>query len=130
MNNLPDTIYNKEKFTSSPPAGYDGVFDWSWTQGCFGDTKITPMDIDGIVERHGHFIVFETKSVGVPVPKGQQITLDSLVKTKKFTVMIIWGKREPEEYKIIHCNGEIENGFGVDSARQRVKDWYEYADNN
>ena len=77
---LPKTIHSPDIFEKSPPCGFDGVFDWSWTEGCFGETSITPMDFDGVVERKGHFIIFETKKRGVVVPKGQLYTFESLLK--------------------------------------------------
>lgn len=57
----PSTIKHHATFERSLPIGFDGVFDWSWTQGHLGQGKITPMDFDGVVERKGNFIVFETK---------------------------------------------------------------------
>jgi hypothetical protein len=30
-----------------------GLWDWVCLDGCFGDTKIRPTDIDGLVERRG-----------------------------------------------------------------------------
>lgn len=129
MSDLPDTIYNEEKFLSSPPAGFDGVFDWAWTDGCFGETKIKPMDIDGIVERHGRFLVFETKNPGVVIPKGQRITLRALVNTGVFTVMVIWGKGEIEEFCVVYPDGKKKEGNTEEEARQVVKEWYQEADN-
>ena len=51
--------------------------------------NITPSDIDGIVEASGNFWVMEYKKEGKPVPLGQKILLERLVK-KGFCVTIIW----------------------------------------
>ncbi len=37
-------------------------FDWDFMDYAFFPTRIKPMDIDGVVERNGRFLVFETKS--------------------------------------------------------------------
>lgn len=137
MNDLPSTIKHPGSFKNSPAAGYDGVFDWAWTQGCFGPGKITPMDFDGVVERKGNFIVFETKDAGVPIPKGQEITLQSAHALGVFTIMLIHGKGSPEAAQI-WCQpdfrgGKVMKSFApicVDRARDFVTSWYEYADKN
>lgn len=50
----PSTIKHHATFERSLPIGFDGVFDWSWTQGHLGQGKITPMDFDGV--RLGRFV--------------------------------------------------------------------------
>jgi hypothetical protein len=50
---------------------YDrGIWDWSILDGCFGDTKISPTDIDGCIERKGRKLFLETKTPGNPIPYG------------------------------------------------------------
>ena len=93
---MPTTFNKPHLFLESPSAGFDGVFDWAWMEGCFGK-NITPMDLDGMVERMGQFIVFETKDVGVEIPKGQQITLNALYDLGVFTVVFVYGKAIPEK---------------------------------
>ena len=68
-------IRDEEEFNKSLPAGYDGKFDWDVFKqhGCFGDTKIEPMDFDGVVERHKHYLIFETKKEGQRIPQGQRL---------------------------------------------------------
>ena len=87
------------------------------------------MDIDGLVERRGQFIVFETKNIGVPVPAGQLITLRRL-----HGLMIIQGKREPALAQIWCAQGFM-RGHTMRSfakadaayARRFVELWYEFA---
>ncbi len=88
------------------------------------------MDFDGVVERHGHYIVFETKEVGKEIPQGQLITLEGLRSPKDFCVMKIWGKNEPEHFEASGMsNGKIwmAKGVGTKAARNFVKRWYEWA---
>jgi len=126
---LPDTIYNQDAFLRSPAAGADGVFDWSWTRGCFGTTRIAPMDIDAVVERHRQFLIFETKNVGVQIPQGQLRTLMELHGTGVVTVLIIHGKQTPERSVGWYPNStrKIEL-IGADEARAFVTRWFLWAD--
>ena len=133
--NLPVTIKHPETFNNSLSAGFDGVFDWGWTNGCFGKGKITPMDFDGVVEKKGNFILFETKGVNVPVPKGQIITLESAYRLKCFTIVFIEGKLSPERVMVWFAPG-FKSGAKMDKHvpvnMERMKnlcsDWYKFAD--
>ena len=128
MDELPDTIYYPTAFDNSKAANFDGVFDWRWTQGCFGDTNITPMDFDGVVERNGHYLIFETKNPGKEVPRGQQWALERLREAKTFTIMIIWGKEKPEDFDVIYPSGRKKMYQGMDAAKERVSAWFQAAD--
>jgi hypothetical protein len=86
------TIKNKKAFFSSPAAGFDGVFDWDFLLPAFEGTKIQPMDFDAVVERRGHFLVFETKSGDVPIPEGQIYTLESAVKNLGIMLIVLRAK--------------------------------------
>ena len=85
-------IIYPERFQEAQPAGFDGLFEWDFLKEAFVPTKIEPMDLDAIVERRMRFLVFETKDEGVPIPQGQRITLESLVRTGFFTVIVTRGK--------------------------------------
>lgn len=134
---LPSTIKHPDTFQKSPSANFDGVFDWSWTGGCFGDGKITPMDFDGVIERKGNFLVMETKNLNVPVPQGQIFTLESAFKLNVFTVVFIQGKQKPEFAKA-WCQPGFSNGLVMkdfkptDIKRMQVflSSWYQFADKN
>lgn len=114
-----------------PQRFLDGVWDWAILKGCFGDTKIMPTDVDGLVERNGLFLVLETKQSGAEVPQGQLITFQQLAKTGKFTIFIIWGKKHwPERIQFItrqRTHAPIGcNGFEL---LAHVKRWFEWANN-
>ena len=132
--NLPSTIRSPSAFRNALPAGFDGAFDWSWTKGCFDDRdKISPMDFDGVVERKGQFLVFETKDKK-SIPSGQFYTLMSAHRLGCFTVMIIEGKTRPERGCIWWPGDQIskdclgEEFTGLDEARSLVCLWYKLAD--
>lgn len=139
--NHPNTIKHPDAFDKSQwhivcpycmeTIGFDGIFHWGWTQGCWGKGNIAPTDFDGVVERHGHFLVFETKDIGKDIPAGQQRAFDNLLKAKSFCVMKIWGKQEPTHFEFqwadrkgLSRKGE---GNGVQEARDILKQWYEWA---
>lgn len=129
--NLPATIKHQQGFLHSPAAGYDGVFDWSWTQGCFGTGRITPMDFDGVVERKGNFILFETKNLGVPIPQGQMYTLEAAHRLGCFSIFLIHGKTEPESAQVWYPGvDKREMCEGVEAIKSKVSAWYAYAENN
>ena len=124
-------IHSEDNFNKNLPAGYDGYFDWDFFKeaGCWGNTKIEPMDFDGVVERHHHYLIFETKDEGIDVPLGQSITLDHLRNAKSFTVLTLWPKTPPfRKMELKHDNGKIEIIEGHQQIIQRVKDWYIFAD--
>jgi hypothetical protein len=125
----PKTIKHPDTFSRKPSASFDGVFNWEWTDGCFGETKIKPTDIDGIVERRGNFIVFETKDPGKEIPRGQQILLRELHKTGRFTIMIIYGKQNPEYAEVYYPGCEHTATLtGEAECQDFVRSWYNWAD--
>lgn len=135
--NLPSTIKYPEAFNKSVAAGFDGVFDWSWTDGCFGNESISPMDFDGVFERKGNFLIFETKAVGQKVPIGQMYTLLNAYKIGFFTIIFIEGKKLPELAKV-WCQPGFKGGVRMESHKPTnalrmnkfVKEWREYSDAN
>ena len=117
------TIRNEQAFLA-------GVWDWGILRGCFGQTKIEPTDIDGLVERNGKFLYFEAKSPGAPIPTGQEITFKQLLRDAKNTIMIVWGEKDsPERLMIKYGNSSEEiNPATLDDFRRRVQDWFIWAD--
>lgn len=129
MSALPSTIKHPGGFLHSPAAGFDGVFDWSFTQGCFGGGRITPMDFDGVVERKGNFILFETKDLGVKVPAGQMYTLEAAHRLGCFTIFLIHGKAYPESAQVWYPGSDRRHAVeGVEAIKERIAAWYAYAD--
>lgn len=85
------TVLYPARFQQAKPAGFDGLFDWDFLKGAFGPV-IMPMDLDGVVERNGRFLVFETKEPGKTIPRGQEISLKALCATGIFTIFVLYGK--------------------------------------
>lgn len=89
------------------------------------------MDLDGLVERKGQFLVFETKALNARVSTGQQITFNALSKTGLFTVVIVWGNRDsPEEMEVMYPNGKTikRQKCNLSDLRDVVSRWYAFAD--
>lgn len=134
---IPSTIKHPATFDRYLPIGFDGVFDWSWTQGHLGQGKITPMDFDGVVERKGNFIVFETKGQDVPIPQGQLMTLEAAYRLGVFTILMVQGKSSPE-FAQAWCQPGFHNGMRMtrqaptDSNRLGVfvGKWFDFANAN
>jgi len=97
------TIKFPDTFARSEPAKFDGVFDWDFLKSCWPG-KIEPTDIDGVVERKGHVLIFETKDVNRAksngfgkneiIATGQKILLARLIDIgrRRITVCLIRGK--------------------------------------
>ena len=113
------TIENREEYINN-------LWDWACLDGCFGQTKIRPTDIDGFVERNGHFLAIETKAPTATIPKGQHITLDRLARLKEFTVLVVWGA--PGLPERIQQWGFPPRPADLAEFRRTVAAWYHYAD--
>ena len=116
------SIHNKEAYFASQ-------WDWACLDECFGETRISPMDGDGCIERHGHVLFIETKRPGVQLPKGQQITLDALSRKPGVTVLIVWGEPgAPERIRVMGNKGQREwEPAGMTILRDIVSKWFTYA---
>jgi hypothetical protein len=123
------TVRNWKAWEKCPPANADCHWDWGKLKGAFGG-KIMPTDWDGVVERHGRFLVFETKIGDAPIPTGQRIALRAAVDTGFFTVCVLWiDGNSPRKMQIITKGsaGEIDN-ITFDIVYDFCRDWYEWAD--
>jgi len=128
------TIRDKKKFAETAPAGFDGIFDWDFLKPAWPKANMAPMDIDGVIERRGKFLMFETKSPGVSIPRGQVITLEALVKTGYVTVFVLWGKtvEEIKNFDIWYLkDGQVVKQpyvGGSDEVVSRAAHWFRMQD--
>lgn len=103
---------------------------WDWTplNECFAPTRIRVSDVDGIVERRGRFLWIETKYPGEPIEEGQRIMHEAVLKTGRFTVLLIWGDlNNPIKYRLLH-RGAAEDGLGGwPGVKAVVRRWFEWA---
>lgn len=115
------TIRNIDKFV-------DSIQDWAILDGCFGQTRIRPSDIDGFVERRGSCLFLEGKGEGVPMPTGQAIAFSTLAKQGN-TVIVFWGKDHgiSRMRVITKDNPGVVKPCTLQDLRNAVKSWYEKA---
>jgi len=101
----------------------DNLWDWEILDGCFGKTTMGVSDLDGIIERHGQFLVLETKSTGKSIPIGQVRIFEAMARMKNFTVLVVWGDpgypNRMQEWP--HKPHEADRS----TLQQAVRDWYE-----
>ena len=116
------TIENPDEFLAN-------LWDWAILDGCFGETRIRPTDIDGLVERNGRFLLIEAKSPGVEIKTGQMITFKKLIDTGCFTVLLVWGERnQPQRITLMtpHITKEYETA-SLDTLRGITRSWFTWA---
>lgn len=112
------TIRNKDTFMQN-------LWDWGFLDDCFGGTRIRITDVDGLVERKGHFLLIETKSPGKDIPRGQQILFDAIAKQPNWHILVIWGlPNVPTMAQIWGCKQIPADEMRI---REIVRRWYEYA---
>lgn len=97
--------------------------------------KLTPSNLDMVLERKGKFLVGEWKRENEQISQGQKILLKSLALQKDFCVLIIYGHTD-EEQTVIHKfyflspKGTLKLcGKSLDDLKDFVTRWYNYADN-
>lgn len=112
----------------------DSLWDWGILDGCFGDTRIKPTDLDGLVERNGNILILEGKSPGKPITKGQEIVfnqfllINKIVGYRVFTIIVIWGT--PNEPERIQQWGYTPCDAGLEELRRVVSSWFNWASKN
>jgi|SRR3990172_10311647 len=113
------TIHDKQIYM-------DKLWDWGFLDRCFEPTRIRLTDVDGIVERRGHFLLIEAKSPGKDVPTGQQIMFNHLSAIPNWTILVIWGEA-PDQPISCMIWGKEKQIASQDTIRQIVSRWFEEA---
>jgi len=95
--------------------------------------KITPCDLDGIIERKGKFLVLEWKRKGEGMSEGLRRTLQALATTPNFQVWVIRGDTDEglkiAQFFFVPPQGKpMLLGEGVDDFIRAYKLWFEWAD--
>ena len=117
--------WNKEAFNASH---WDiRIFDE-----CFKN-KAALTDVDACIERNGHFLIIEFKSLkyknGSPdfaIPNGQYRMFQAFQKLGVFTIFIVWGKVDKPDYvKVLGENEKIihPQSTDMDHLKSMVSDW-------
>jgi hypothetical protein len=105
------------------------LWDWACLDGCFGNTRIRPTDVDGMVERNGYFLFIETKKPGAKMPYGQELSYKNLVKRGRVTFFVIWGMpANPESIQVYTADGWLSpQACTLAELRDLVSVWFRKA---
>lgn len=87
-------------------------------------------DMDGVIERHDHFLFLEMKSSGAPLTIGQKILLTNLATRDRITCAVMWG--EPRKTEQIQIIGYHQSPITIneDEFRDFLKHWWAYANSD
>ena len=105
------------------------TWDWACFDGCFGGTKISMSDIDGVVERGGNFLFVETKAPGATINMGQSILLSHLAKLENAYVLVVWGKPGKAEKVQVWPDGQVYD-IDTEGLRKMVSKWFKWANSH
>lgn len=101
------------------------IWDWSFLNDCFGETKIRVTDVDGLIERNGHFLLIETKMPKQEIPVGQAILFEKFAREERHHVLIVWGyKNKPVAAQFW---GRPVMDADEQSLKAIIRRWFKYA---
>lgn len=109
-----------------------GFRDYRWVSK-YLPGRVAPTDVDGVLERNGHFLVMEYKPKGVALPMGQRIMLKHLVRRGGFNVWVVWGDDSSEdalcEVASLDRNGDVLDVETITAGQlgARVRAWLDWA---
>lgn len=115
------TIQDFEKFKASLP-------DWIILDGCFGNGKIRPTDVDGLVERRGVCLFLEHKGGRASIGKGQDITFTALARQGN-TCLVYWTDDDDKKHviRIVIYHGDERKELAspsLEKLRKCASRWY------
>lgn len=122
------TIHDLDAYMKSLP-------DWSMLDGCFGHTRIRPTDIDGLVERHGAFLMLEHKStLDAQVKLAQDITFRAFARQGN-TVIVFWTQDGDRNVHRLRVYGSAAEPVDYDHAtlddlRGWVAGWFDFVNDS
>lgn len=88
------------------------------------------MDFDGVIERDGKFLGFETKTNGTPIPAGQRFTIEASLR-QGWTWLVLEGKCVHTLQSMLVCppgstiaTGTLHRPCAAGLVRDKVRDWF------
>jgi hypothetical protein len=112
----------------------EAAWDWGILDGCFGG-KISPSDIDGHVERNGHFLYLEAKGATAVLKRGQEIAIQNRVRDGISTYVVVFGGRGKPERLWVYYPAPSSGGnprrtepATLEDFRDVCTRWYQYAE--
>lgn len=93
--------------------------------------KVGLMDIDGMLERKGHVLMFEFKPIGAGISMGARISFKALVR-KGITVWVVWSDGDAKKVEVGEIDRRGDVGFvekmPLAKFIRKIAEWYEAAD--
>ena len=86
-------------------------------------------DVDGLVERNGHFLLLEWKSVR-KVPIGQQRLHSAILRDDRWTIVLVCGDPESmrvDSFEVRRKRGR-QTGIGLPALKAKMRSWFLYAE--
>lgn len=83
---------------------------WDSINECFPG-NIRPTDLDGVVERNGHVLFIEGKSLGTSIPTGQRLLFKALSSKPDQMVVVLRPGVRTELQMLVFRHGESRDGF-------------------
>jgi len=101
--------------------------DW---QAVMGSDREWVCDIDGMMERNGHFLFLEWKVGDEQLGRGQEIALENLAKVEKHRVVIVRGDADKVTVRAWKILGSLHEFEPCDNAKllKYMRDFWAYAD--
>lgn len=107
-----------------------GLRDYQWLNGVLPGRE-GAMDIDGVVEKNGHVLMFEFKPRGGKISLGARITFRSLV-ARGIHVWVVWdhGDAGLKGQHLVEAGAMAKDGtipfvemMNLDELKRRILDW-------
>lgn len=106
--------------------------NWGIFNQCFVPTKIRITDIDGAVERKGHFLFFEVKQNTKAIPMGQRILFEKLTEvSNRITVILLYVQGAGKDMNIresaVFWKGKMTENWTpttTEEMQNRVRKWF------
>jgi len=96
--------------------------DWSILNDALAPCRMG--DLDGFVERRGHFLVVEWKPLGKSVERAQERALSALNEHERFTVLIVHGLTDPMEPKTVRYPFGKDKPTNLTEFQEGVRRWF------
>ena len=103
------------------------LWDWEFLNSAFPG-KIQPLDVDGIVEMDGNFLILEGKSPYAGMSTGQEIALEAMSKNEDMEVLMVYGDPQTSNIQKVRLWGHHKNPIpaGEKYARKVAKRWVKH----
>jgi hypothetical protein len=113
-------IDDREKFA-------EYLWDWEFLNPAFPG-KIQPMDVDGVVEMNGNFLILEGKALSAGMSKGQEIALEAMSENPDMHVLMVYGDPKTSTPRKVQLLGYHDKPIpcGKEGIRRIAQNWVKH----